>query len=132
MELNEYITTAPLSKEENHVLKVLNAFLSSSILENRSKNVLILNIESHVRQTLEYVNMQKKLDQENLAHFYKENFENNLNKKIQDSSFLIESLHKDIQDDLDEQGQRIKINLQKINLQKYETLLKKQSLLENR
>jgi hypothetical protein len=131
-ELNEFITATSLSKEEKHVLKVLIALLSSSMLENTSKNVLILNIESHVRQTLEYVNMKKKLDQENLAQYYKENFENNLRKKIQDSSILIENLHKDIQDDLDEQNQRINKTLHDIHVEKYKTLLKQQTLVEKR
>jgi hypothetical protein len=131
-ELNGYIAATSLSKEEKHVLKLLNALLSSSMLESTSKNVLTLNIESHVRQTLEYVDMQKQLDQENLAQFYKENFEYNLRKKIQDSTILIENLRKDIQDDLAEQNQRISKTLHDIHFEKYEILLKQQTLVQKR
>jgi hypothetical protein len=84
--------------DEKKVIDFLLASIYSAELRHRSSQdtLLVLNVKDYIEMIFDHVKDWKGLTQQKIRKIYRKNYDNNLNKQIEDADYFIQILKEDI------------------------------------
>jgi hypothetical protein len=131
-EIVNYCKSNEVDIKEKLALNYAHAVISSLILryDDVKDSIFVINIEEFIQDKKREVEKWTKLNGQQVRYAYKENYQNNLKNRIEESDEIIENLKKEIEVEEDRMDDELKIVIKQIKEMKEQSLKNEKQILK--